>query len=180
MRFFYFSIFLVLISCSSRTNSRQTIEDEFEDLFIKLPQIAFPLSMQTSIDTIIQQDLPDVTDTLLVKRFGGRTGFERPLGRVYKDSNVFVVLSFIPDDVGTPIISTYNKAGLKIDSLFIFDGKPAAIIGSRTREFATIQKDYQIQFLDSTDYLDTLDNVISKEVISKIYYIDDKGKIKQK
>jgi hypothetical protein len=180
MRYLYFLMIFVLISCSSNNNSKQLSNNEFEELYDRLPQIDLPLSIQTSGDKMFNKDLHDVTDKQLINRFGSRGGLDSPLGKIYKDSNVFVVLSFIPDDVGTPKLSVYNKLGLKVDSLMIFDDKPAATVGSRTKEFATIQKNYQIQFLDSTEYLDTMGLVINKEVIRKTYYVDKSGKIKHK
>ena len=180
MRYLYFFMISVLISCSTSNSSKQLSNSEFEELYDKLPLIDLPLSIQTSSDKMFNKDLQEVTDKLLINKFGSRDGFDRPLGKIFKDSNVFVVLSFMPDDVGTPILSVYNKSGLKVDSLMIFDDKPAATVGSRSKEFATIQKNYQIQFLDSTEYLDSMDLVINKEVIRKTYYINKSGKIKQK
>lgn len=90
------------------------------------------------------------------------------------------MLSFFPSDVGTPVVKTYAKNGNKIDSIWLFDERPAATVGLISKQFATITKNKLIQFTDSSSYTDSLDNLISAEVIKKIFYFDEHGQINQK
>lgn len=170
---------VTLHGCTSK-ESQNPSESEFDKLYNKLPQIQLPLSMQSSSKRIFNQDLLGVTDSILISRFGSRDGFEEPLGRLHNDSGVFVVLSFIPDDVGTPILSTYDRAGVKIDSFMVFDSKPASLRFSWTQEFATIKSDLTIDFVDTTKILDVMENVTDTVVIRKTYIVTKQGSIKLK
>jgi hypothetical protein len=177
MRNRFYIILVLLLSCANN-NSNDT-QLSFEELYNRLPLVELPISCQTSSDRTFTRDFEDITDSTLLKRFGSKDGFIRPIGRLNQNLNLRVVLSFMPDDVGTPIITTYDKAGNKLDSLYLFDDRPAATVGLRSKEFVTITKECKIQFVDSSKYLDTLDNVTNTEVIKKNYSIDNKGKIKK-
>jgi hypothetical protein len=174
----FFLMIVILPGCGSKP-SKSRGENEFEKLYNKLTEIELPLSMQTT-EKIFSQDLSDIEDSILIRRFGGRGGFERPLGRLKNDSGVFVVLSFVPDDVGTPILTTYDTSGAKIDSFMVFDGKPASIRFSWTQEFVTIQPDLTIDFVDTTKILDEMENVMDTVVIRKTYFVLKEGSIKEK
>ncbi len=180
MKSVYFFLVLILFHACTSKHSKGQGESEFEKLYNKLPEIQLPLSMQTSTERIYNQDLSDVTDSILIGRFGSRGGFERPLGRLNHDSEVFVVLSFVPDDVGTPILSTYDTSGVKIDSFMVFDSKPASLRFSWTQEFATIKSDLTIDFVDTTKILDVMENVTDTVVIRKTYIVTKQGSIKLK
>ena len=168
-----FIIILTILSC----NQDKTIK-AFGDSYSKLPLLNLPLTMQTSGDNFFTPPQKIITDTILKTLFGH--GWGEPIGRLPDTENYFSVLSFLPSDAGTPIITTYTKTGKQIDSLYIFNDRPAITIGLISKQFATITADRLIQFTDSTSYIDTLDNILSSEVIKKTFYLDNSGHIKQR
>jgi hypothetical protein len=101
------------------------------------------------------------------------------LGRLPDSNDERVVLSFFPDDVGTPFLSTYSSHGKQMDSLWLFDDRPAATIGLISRQWVTITPERLIQFTDSSTYVDSLDNIYKIEIIKKTFEIDGQGKIRQ-
>ncbi len=166
-------VILAIFCCNQDKTFQPFIES-----YSKLPLLTLPLKMQTSGDNFFVPPQKIIADTTLKNLFGH--GWGEPIGRLPETKNYFSVLSFLPSDAGSPIITTYTKTGNQIDSLYIFNERSSVTIGLISKQFATITADGIIQFTDSTSYLDMLDNVLSSEVIKKTFYFDESGHIKQR
>lgn len=166
----------MILGCNHQKNQKD-YGQLFTDNYKKLPLVSLPLTTQSFGDIRFSTRINEITDTTINKIFGHGWGYT--IGRLSNNKNHFAVLSFFPDDVGTPLVTTYSESGTQLDSLWLFDDRPAATIGLISKQYVTITPEFLIQFTDSSFYLDTLDNIISSEVIQKTFYIDNSGKFKQ-
>lgn len=174
MKLLIIIIVITIIGCKETMREKSKLP--FEVMYYRLPLISLPLKMQTSDGFNFSNEPKEITDTIVFNYFT-INDYEYPIGRIFNNEQYYTVLSFFPSDVGTPVIKTYSKEGNVIDSLWIFDEKPTLTIGLISNQYATITSNQLVQFVDSSFYIDSLDNVVDYEIIKKTYCIESNGKI---
>jgi hypothetical protein len=176
MKIYFLVLILILTTCCcSNIDDRNVSVELFQNSYSKLPLIGLPLSIKSFGDSRFSTMTEEIMDTTLNKIFAHNWG--HVIGRLPEKNNHFIVLSYFPTDIGTPLVSTYSKSGVLLDSLWLFNERPAVTVGLLSKQYVTITRDCLIQFTDSSSYLDTLDNIVNTEVIKKIFYFMNNGRI---
>jgi hypothetical protein len=171
------AICLLLFGCSSnhsKNNSDIKANFEFKEIYQKLPVIQLPLKIQTTGENGFVPEINPTSDETLKSRFGFN-GYASVYGRLFENDKFCSILIYLPTDVGTPVIMTYDNKGVKLDSIALFDDRPADMMGLVSRESVVISKDGLVHFTDSSTYLDTNDKPLKSEINKKIISIDSTG-----
>jgi hypothetical protein len=169
------AICLLTFGCSSNHSNNKSdikVNSEFKVMYQKLPKIPLPLKIHTT-DGFLPEINP-TSDETLKSRFGFK-GYATVYGRLLENDKFCSVLIYLPTDVGTPVIMTYDNRGVKLDSIALFDYRPVDMMGLVSRECVVISKDGLVHFTDSSTYLDSNDKPIYSEIIKKIITLDSTG-----
>lgn len=166
---------LLSFGCSnnnSKNKADKKVNFEFHEMYQKLPIIPLPLKIHTSEGFF--PEINPTSDETLKSRFGFK-GYASVYGRLFENDRYCSVLIFLPTDVGTPVIMTYDNTGVKLDSIALFDFRPSDMMGLVSRECVLIYKDGLVHFTDSSTYLDSDDKPLYSEIIKKIISLDSTG-----
>ena len=171
------AICLLSLDCSSNHSKNKSdikVNFEFKEAYQKLPEIPLPLKIQTTAENGFVPKIDPTSDETLKSRFGFK-GYASVYGRLFENDKFCSVLIYLPTDVGTPVIMTYDNKGVKLDSIALFDYRPADMMGLISRESAVISKDGLVHFTDSSTYLDSNDKPFKSEIIKKVFTMDATG-----
>jgi hypothetical protein len=173
---------LLLLGCSNsqlKNKADTKVSLEFKEAYQKLPIIQLPLKIQSTGENGFAPKINPTTDETLKSRFGFN-GYASVYGRLFENDNFCSVLIYLPTDVGTPVIMTYDNKGVKLDSIALFDSRPAVMMGLESRESVVISKNGLVHFTDSSTYFDSNDNPFKLEIIKKIISLDTTGHFQTK
>lgn len=105
------------------------------------------------------------------------------LGKVFETENTITILGYIPADIGTPVLITYDNQGSQISAHLLFENVKGDM-GIYTTNLVTVLPDRQILFTDSTttrkinaEGRDEIPGTDSISVTHKKYRITDEGKV---
>lgn len=165
--FILFMTFSLLQSC-------ETIDQNFQKAYNQLPEIPLPLKIHTPNGEYFTPDLKPVSNDFILDKIGYK-GYATLYGSLFKADNYKAILINLPTDVGTPMIFTFDKNGLKIDSVELFDTRPAITIGLISKETVIISPNGTIKFTDSSTYTDEYDKPYKTEIIKKTISLNKTG-----
>ncbi len=168
---------LLSLGCSNNPQENKAdskVNLEFKEVYQKLPIIPLPLKIQTTSENAFVPEINPTTDETLISRFGFK-GYASVYGRLFEHENFCSVLIYLPTDVGTPVIMTFDNKGVKLDSIALFDSRPAVMMGLDSRESVVISENGLVHFTDSSTYLDSDDKPLKSEIIKKIISLDSTG-----
>lgn len=140
-------------------------------------------SITFNSDNDINLVLPEVGDSTVVKMIQQQLPHLNLIGQLFETERIYVMLGFIANDTGSPLIVTTDKTGKKLDSYLAYE-TAGGDMGYYSTNIVTINPDKTILFLDSTltrqinetgtDEIPGTDSVFVKE---KKYRITENGKI---
>ena len=164
---------ILLFSCSFNTN-------DFKKFKSSIPQLSFPISFNT-------MNYPDKKfqiniDSLLFEKYKSQYANEI-FGKLYENEKSVGIIYTVYGDVLTPILMTYNNAGVKIDSLNLFD--KASGYNPEQETYVTINFSQANKFkeTDSTKtwnldrHEERIDSSEQLHIDNAKYTITDNGKI---
>ncbi len=182
-------LFFALSSCSTKNNSVSGTGEQFNaknpfvNYLTTLEQIPLPFKYNPL------GKLPELSKDYNKQAFEKYNyfGSSKPLGILFNDAKTVTIVDCSIGDNGlVPFLTTYDKKGIKIDSLAPFQ-KSGGDVGYFAVEYLTITKDKTIVVLDSvTTYKLKHDNSDVDESTKKIttglikYTIAENGQIKNK
>jgi hypothetical protein len=167
----------ILVSCSS--NGHRETKSEFEKYLGTIGTLQTPVTFdsKTGIHTGSKQKF----DSVLFLKYRHRWAL-KPIGKILHGDSVVLILDLVIGDVVVPILTTFDKKGIKLDSLNPYS-RAGVDMGYECYEFGTITNDRDIMIVDSTRRWDlnkeetNIVNGTDKLTVDTIIYrIDNKGK----
>jgi hypothetical protein len=172
--YLYFTI--ILCSCSNNKN-------DFKEYISSVKQIPFPISFNTS--KYADRIMNNKADSLLVEKYKPIDANEI-FGKLYENEESVGMIYTVYGDAITPILMTYNKDGMKMDSLNLFENASGYNPEKETYVTITINQPNKIKELDSTNTWklnsnqERVDSSVKLNIDSAFYLIQDDGKIIKK
>ena len=170
---------LIFIGCGGQRSSKNK---DFVELSDKLPTIQTPISFNSN--TEINLKAADFPDNEIIKKLRAINYFS-PFGKLFEDENLMVIIGYIPNDTGTPVIATIDSGGKEIDSHLVYE-TAMGDMGYYSSNYVTIFPDRRICFIDSittrkinAEGTNEIPGTDSLAVKTKTYKITDKGKIEK-
>ena len=162
-----------LVSCSNNTN-------DFKVFKSNIPLISFPISFNTI--RYPNKKVQFNIDSSLFEKYKSQDANEI-FGKLYENEKSVGIIYTVYGDALTPILMTYNKEGLKIDSLNLFD--KASGYNPEQETYVTINFSESNKFneLDSTktwkldSHQERIDSSEQLHIDSVNYLIKNDGKI---
>jgi len=170
---------ILLLSCCGQ---QEKINKDISELREKLPTLETP--MEFNSDRMMKLKSIELPDNGLVKKLKDKNYFTL-VGKVFDTEDNITILGYIPDDIGTPILITYDNKGAELSSHPIYE-KAMGDMGRYTTNIVTVLPDRQILFTDSTttrkmnlEGTDEIPGTDSLSLTHKKYRLTDKGKIER-
>jgi len=168
---------ILLLSCCRQ---REKINKDISEFRKKLPKLETPLEFNSG--RIMKLKSIDLPDNELIKGLTTKNYFTL-IGKVFETENNITILGYIPDDIGTPILVTYDNEGKELSSHAIYENAMGDM-GRYTTNIVTILPNRKILFTDSTttrkineEGTDEIPGTDSLSVVHKKYILTDKGTI---
>lgn len=168
---------ILFLSCCGQ---REKMNKDISELREKLPKLETPLGFNS--DRMMKLKSIELPDNELIKGLKTKNYFTL-IGKVFETENNITILGYIPDDIGTPILITYDNEGKELSSHAIYENAMGDM-GRYTTNIVTILPDRQILFTDSTttrkindEGTDEIPGTDSLSVTHKKYILTDKGTI---
>lgn len=136
------ALILLLSCCAQREKSNKDIAELRE----KVPKLDTPLKFNS--DRMMKLRSIELPDNELIKKLQSERYFTL-VGKVFETDDNVTILGYIPDDIGTPILITYDNDGNELSSHAIYENAMGDM-GHYTTNIVTITPDRQILFTDST------------------------------
>jgi hypothetical protein len=129
------ALVMFLLGCSG--------QNEFERFSSQADPMQTPISFNTSglIKNQTQQKHEDAAFSLYAP-----SGADQVLGKLYEDDQTTGIVYIRSGDVPVPILMTYTREGVKIDSLNLFEFNPE---DGELNRLVTFLPDRKIQLIDS-------------------------------
>ncbi|HOX82273.1 MAG TPA: hypothetical protein PLJ60_05230 [Chryseolinea sp.] len=169
--------FLFFISCSGQ---RDKGNKDIAQLRKELPKIATPIEFNS--ERMLKYKSVELEGNGLINELKAKNYFTL-LGKVFETENNITIIGYIPDDIGTPILITFDNNGNQISSHAIYE-TAMGDMGRYTVNIVTILPDRQILFIDSTvtrkinaEGTDEIAGSDSVSVTNRKYQITAKGMI---
>ncbi|MBT1696025.1 hypothetical protein KK083_03995 [Fulvivirgaceae bacterium PWU4] len=168
---------ILLLSCCGQ---QEKINKDIAELKEKLPKLEPPLNFNS--DRKMKLRSIELPDNELIKKLKEKSYFTL-VGKVFETDNNITILGYVPDDIGTPILITYDNSGNELSSHAIYENAMGDM-GHYTTNIVTITPDRQILFTDSTttrkinaEGTDEIPGTDSLSVTHKKYRLTDQGLI---
>ena len=169
----------MLLSCCGQ---QQKVNKDISELREKLPKLETPLSFNS--DRMVKWKSIELPDNGLISKLKEKNLFSL-LGKVFETKDNITILGYITDDIGTPILVTYDNDGNELSTHLIYENAMGDM-GRYTTNIVTIQTDKQIIFTDNTttrkingEGTDEIPGTDSVSVTHKKYRLNDKGIIER-
>jgi hypothetical protein len=169
---------LLLVCCGQP----KEVNKDISALREKLPKLETPLEFNS--DRMMKLKSIELTDNALIKKLKDKNYFTL-VGKVFDTENNITILGYIPDDIGTPILITYDKDGNELSSHALYENAMGDM-GQYTTNIVIVRPDRQILFTDSTttrkindEGTDEIPGTDSLSVTYKKYRLTDKGTIER-
>lgn len=166
---------ILLLSCCVQ---REKLNKDIAELREKLPKLETPLKFNS--DRMMKLRSIELPDNGLIKKLTDKSYFTL-VGKVFETEDNITILGYIPDDIGTPILITYDNEGNELSSHAIYENAMGDI-GHYTTNIVTILPNRLILFTDSTitrkindQGTDEIPGTDSISVTHKKYRLTDKG-----
>jgi hypothetical protein len=134
---------ILLLSCCGQ---REKVNRDISELREKLPKLETPLEFNS--DRMMKLKSIELPDNGLIKKLKDQNYFTL-VGKVFDTEDNVTILGYIPDDIGTPILMTYDNEGNELSSHAIYENAMGDM-GRYTTNVVTVLPDRQILFTDST------------------------------
>lgn len=172
-------VLVLLLGCCGQ---QKEVNIDISELREKLPKLETPLEFNS--DRMMKLKSIELPDNALLKKLKDKNYFTL-VGKVFDTENNITILGYIPDDIGTPILITYDNEGNELSSHAIYENAMGDM-GQYTTNIVTVLPDRQILFTDSTttrkindDGTDEILGTDSLSVTHKKYKLTDKGTIER-
>jgi hypothetical protein len=140
--------------------------------------------MEFNSDRMVKLKSIELPDNGLIRKLKDKNYFKL-VGKVFDTEDNITILGHIPDDIGTPILITYDNEGIELSSHAIYE-TAMGDMGRYTTNIVTVLPNRQILFTDSTttrkingEGTDEIPGTDSLSVTHKKYRLTDKGKIER-
>jgi hypothetical protein len=170
---------ILLLSCCG---PQQKVNKDITELREKLPKLETPLEFNS--DKMMKWKSIQLPDNELISKLKEKNTFTL-LGKVFETKDNITILGYIPDDIGTPMLITFDNEGNELSTHLIYENAMGDM-GRYTTNIVYIQPDRQILFTDSTttrkindEGTDEMPDTDSVSVIHKKYKLTDKGTIER-
>jgi hypothetical protein len=168
---------ILLLSCCGQ---REKINKDISELREKLPKLDTPLEFNS--DRMVKWKSIELPNNGLISKLKEKNLFTL-LGKVFETKDNITILGYMPDDIGTPILITYDNDGNELSTHLIYENAMGDM-GRYSTNIVTIQPDRQIIFTDSTttrkinsEGTDEIPGTDSVSVTHKKYKLNDRGTI---
>ena len=171
-------LILLLSSCVQQTK----VNKDVSELREQLPKLETPLEYNS--DRMMKLKSIELPDNELIKKLTDKNYFTL-IGKVFDTKDHITILGYIPGDIGTPILITYDNDGNELSSHPLYESATGDM-GRYTTNIVTILPDRQILFTDSTstrkinaEGTDEIPGTDSLFVAHKKYRLTEKGTIER-
>lgn len=135
-------LLLLLTSCGNNHNPNP----DASELRAKLPQLQTP--MEFNSDRMMKLKSIELPGNSLLRKLQEKNNFSL-VGKVFDNGQNVTILGYIPDDIGTHVLVTYDNEGNKLSSHAIYE-TAMGDIGRYTTNIVKILPERSILFTDST------------------------------
>jgi hypothetical protein len=170
---------MLLLGCGAQSEKENK---DISQLRENLPKLETPLEFDS--DRMMKLRSIELADNELINDLKKKNNFTL-VGKVFETEHNITILGFVPDDIGTPILMTYDNQGRQLSSHAIYENVMGDM-GRYTKNIVTLLPDRQIHFTDSTvtrkiseDGTDEIPGTDSLSVTHKKYRLTDKGTIEK-
>jgi hypothetical protein len=179
----FFLIILCFACSSSNIENKEEVnikntDSSFIEIISCIPQLKLPFILNCGLEN----GLPWTKDLGVdISRFIPEN--TKILGKLPIDNGNVYIIYGIPGDIIYPYLIVFNKFGKKIDSLYLHIGYCIGDAFEITTNTTTINKDYSIAMVDTTQFIHYLDEneKIIDSIIVKIndFKLTNKGLYKR-
>lgn len=169
---------LLLLSCCGQ----QKVSRDISELRDKLPQLQTPLSFNS--DRMVKWKSIELPANGLISKLKERNSFTL-IGKVFETKSNVTILGYIPDDIGTPVLITYDNNGNELSTHVIFE-TAVSDMGHYTTNIVDINPDKRILFTAITttreinkEGTDEISGTDSISATHKEYILNEKGIIER-
>ena len=170
---------VLLLGCSGQ---QKKVNRDISELREKLPKLETP--MEFNSDRMMKLKSIELPDNALIKKLKDKNYFTL-VGKVFDTEDNITILGYIPGDIASPVLITYDNDGNELSSHAIYENAMGDM-GQYTTNIVTVLPDRQILFTDSTttrkindEGTDEIPGTDSLSVTHKKYRLTDKGKIER-
>ncbi len=171
--------FILFINCTRQIQDKNSDYIELRD---KLPLIVTPIVFNSNGE--IRMKVVDLPNNKILKELKNKNSFSA-FGKIFETKDFIVIIGYIPNDSGTPLLITIDKDGNELDSFVIYQ-TVGFDIGYYRSNFVTINADNTITLIDSlvtrkinVDRSEEILGTDSLTVTKSKFNLTDKGKIKK-
>lgn len=149
-------------------NQEQLEEDLFSQFLSEIPTYNFPVKMSCDYDRLAN----DQNFEKFLKYYpkGGRL-----VSKLNSNLDFSLIIFDFECDYSCPLLYTYSKDGIRIDSLNLTPGQCGEDPFMKSREWFIISENLNIQLVDTTVYRSNLEIIDSTSIQSKSYRISSTG-----
>ena len=170
---------ILLLTCCGQ---QKKVNSDISELRLKLSKLETPLEFNS--DRMMKLRSIELPDNALITKLKDKNYFTL-VGKVFDTEDNLTILGYIPDDIGTPILITYDNDGNELSSHVLYENAMGDM-GRYTTNIVTVLPDRQILFTDSTttkkindEGTDEIPGTDSLSVTHKKYRLTDKGIIER-
>lgn len=136
-------IALLLLSCCGQ---HQKISKDISELRDKLPKLETPLEFNS--DRMVKWKSIELPDNGLISKLKEKSTFTL-IGKVFETQDNITILGYVPTDIGTPILITFDNEGNELSTHLIYENAKRDL-GHYTTNIVNVLPDKKILFTDST------------------------------
>lgn len=182
-----FITLLLLCGCGQQTGKLDNTtsvdqnESELYALLDQLPVLKIPLTFSSDEQMVGGQG---VTDDLTSK-ISAIVPDLNVLGKIYQTKDFIAIISVVPSDIATPVLTTYDKLGKEIDSFLMYP-TAGGDMGYYSTNIITLTNNRELILTDSTltrrineEGDGEIPGTDSLSVTKKKFWITERGEIKE-
>ncbi len=182
-------IVLLLFSCgrqADKSGSAILTDSKNNDLYPlldQLPILKTPLTFNS--DGRIIRDSLMVRNDELTRKISDVIPGLNSIGKIYQTEDFIAIISVVPADIATPVLTTYDKKGKEIDSFFMYP-TAGGDMGYYSTNVITLKKNREFFLTDSVltrkinrEGTDEIPGTDLLRVTKKKFRVTDRGKIEE-